>query len=102
MTPKQSEAAAERIVTEAMTLPDSARRLIAVTLLRRVRKWPDPHDPKFLAYIEDAPEEEKEAALNAALDVGITQLEAGQCVEGTPAELMTRIDDMLGMKRDEP
>ncbi len=60
----------------------------------------DRHDPGYLERIASAPREEKEAALAAALDAGIAQLDAGEVVTGTPSELMKRIDERLGMKRD--
>lgn len=91
MTPEKAESETTRIIAEAMTLPEAKRRLIAVTLLESVQTWPDPHDESFLAHIEGATQQEKGAALRAALDVGLRELEAGESVEGSVEEIMAAI-----------
>lgn len=48
----------------------------------------------------DALEEKRLAALREALDVGLSQGEAGQVVHGTPAELMARIHQRHGVSRN--
>lgn len=40
------------------------------------------------------------AALREALDVGLSQADAGRVVEGTPAELMARVHRRHGIPRD--
>lgn len=51
--------------------------------------------------VRDALEEKRLASLREALDIGLTQAEAGQVVRGTPAELMTRIHQRHGVSRNE-
>ena len=47
----------------------------------------DDHDPEFLAFIENAPREEKRKALAASLDVAWAQVEAGDYISATPEQL---------------
>ena len=82
---------AHRIVEEAAALSDATKRLVAVTILKSIKGWPDTRDAGFLAYIESAPAEEKEAALAAAINTGAAQIEAGDYVQGTVNELMVGI-----------
>jgi len=91
----------ERLVSEALTLPERQRRRIALALLRSVKAWPDAHDPKFLEELDQAPAEVKQAALEAALALGVAELEDGKGVETTPEELLSDIDAELGMRRDD-
>lgn len=50
--------------------------------------------------VREALEEKKLAALREALDVGLAQAEAGQVIEGTPAEIMDRIRRRYGIARN--
>lgn len=47
----------------------------------------------------DALEEKRLAALREALDVGLSQADTGQVVQGTPAELMARVHQRHGLSR---
>ena len=49
----------------------------------------------------DAVEQKRLTELREALDVGIAQADAGQVVEGTPADIMERIRQRHGIERDE-
>lgn len=49
--------------------------------------------------VRDALEEKRLAALREALDVGLSQAEAGRVIQGTPAELMARIHQRHGVSR---
>lgn len=49
--------------------------------------------------VRDALEEKRLAALREAFDIGLSQAEAGQVVQGTPAELMARIHQRHGLSR---
>ncbi len=49
--------------------------------------------------VRDALEEKKLATLRQALDVGMAQAEAGEVIQGTPAELMARIHQRHGVSR---
>lgn len=51
--------------------------------------------------VRDALEEKKLAVLRAALDVGITQADAGQVIEGTPVEIMESVRKRHGTTRGE-
>jgi len=94
-----TDPAEERIVSEALVLPDAQKRRIAVALLKSITEWPDPHTPEFLEQLEHAPREEKRASLEAAIDEGLAELDAGERIEGSPSELLGRIDEQLGMRR---
>ena len=48
--------------------------------------------------IRDALEDKKLAVLREALDVGITELDAGQGVEGSPEELMAGVYSDVGLE----
>lgn len=50
--------------------------------------------------VRDALEEKRLAGLREALDVGLSQAEAGKVIQGTPAELMTRIHQRHGLSRN--
>lgn len=50
--------------------------------------------------VRDAMEEKRLAALREALDIGLAQAEAGQVVQGTPAELMARVHQRHGISRN--
>lgn len=49
--------------------------------------------------VRGALEEKRLAALREALDVGLAQAEAGQVIQGTPAELMARVHQRHGLSR---
>ena len=49
--------------------------------------------------VRDALEQKKAAALRAALDVGIAELDAGLGVETTPDELMDEVSAEVGLDR---
>jgi hypothetical protein len=87
----------ERIVSEAMSLSDAQKRRIAIVLLKSVGDWPNSREEELL---EKASPAEKQAALETALDEGLSELDAGKGIEGTPSELLSRIDDELGMRRN--
>ena len=44
-------------------------------------------------------DEEKQAALEAAIDDGAAALEGAAGIKGSPAELLARVDKRLGMQR---
>jgi predicted transcriptional regulator len=81
-------------IAEAMKLPDTKKRQLAVTLLASA----SPHDPQFLAYMANASAEEKEAALEAAINEGLKELNAGKGIKGTPAEHMARMKARMDKK----
>ena len=59
----------------------------------------DVHHPEFLAQIKQASAETKRAVIRDAVEEGLEDIAAGRCVEGTPEQLMARMDEHFGMTR---
>jgi hypothetical protein len=85
-------------IAESMKLSGTQKRQIAIALLASA----NPHDPQFLAYMAHALVEEKEVALEAALNEGIQELDAGHGIKATPDEHMARMkarmEEKLGIR----
>jgi hypothetical protein len=71
----------KRMVEEALELPDTQKRNIAVALLKSVQDWPNPNNPEFLSCMENAPPEEKQAALKFALTEAQESVNRGDFLE---------------------